>query len=156
MQHRIHIVHWRPNEAGPLLESVRKAGFAVNYCETPEGSAVTSALRENVPDAVVIDLSRLPSHGREVAVWLRSRKGTRHVPLIFHGGDPAKVEKVRELLPDAVFTETAGLASELRAVLKSQRPALRSRGASAPDAALRQQNRRAKDGRSRRDEGWQS
>jgi hypothetical protein len=117
--HRIHIVHWRPAEAAPLVESVRRAGFVVDYCETPNGPAITSALRENVPEAVVIDLSRLPSHGKEVAVWLRGRKGTRHVPLVFTGGDPAKVAKIREVLPDAVYTEPSGIASELKAILKS-------------------------------------
>jgi hypothetical protein len=119
MQHRIHVVHWRPDEAGPLLETVRKAGFAVTYCETPDGSAVTNAIREKPPDAVVIDLSRLPSHGKEIAIWLRNRKETRHVPLVFSGGDPAKVEKIRELLPDAVFAESSRLASSLKAVLKA-------------------------------------
>jgi hypothetical protein len=75
---------------------------------------MAGVIRQSVPDVVIIDLSRLPSHGREVAVWLRGRKATRHVPLIFVDGEPEKVERVRELLPDALFI---GLA-QLRATLK--------------------------------------
>lgn len=111
---RIHVIHWKPAEAEPLLQAVRKAGFSVDYCEEPQGTLVTRAIRENVPAAVVIDLSRLPSHGREMAVWLRSRKGTRHVPIVFVGGEPAKVIKLAETLPDAVFTQLAQLAPVLK------------------------------------------
>jgi Protein of unknown function (DUF3052) len=71
-------------------------------------------IRENLPDAVVIDLSRLPSHGREIAVWLRSTKRTRHVPIVFANGDGAKVAAIRELLPDAAFTATSDIAPVLK------------------------------------------
>ena len=37
-----------------------------------------------------IDLGRLPSHGRDIALYLRERKSTRHVPLIFAGGHPQR------------------------------------------------------------------
>ena len=39
--------------------------------------------RENPPDAVVINLGRLPSHGREAGVFLRGSKSTRLIPLLF-------------------------------------------------------------------------
>src|SRR5437763_1858120 len=105
---KVYVVHWKPVEAAPLIARIRGlAGFAVNYCENANGPAVSQAIREFQPNVVVIDLSRLPSHGKEVAVWLRSRKATRHVPIVFTGGDPAKVVKLQEILPDAVFTEEA-------------------------------------------------
>lgn len=110
---RVHAVHWRPSEAGPLLDAVRAAGAEVTFCEAGSGPAITSAIRANPPDVVVIDLSRLPSHGKEIAVWLRGRKATRHLPIIFVDGDPLKVATLRELLPDAIFTEASGVASAL-------------------------------------------
>ena len=39
--------------------------------------------REDLTDAVVIDLGRLPSHGREAGVFLRASKSTRLIPLLF-------------------------------------------------------------------------
>jgi CheY-like chemotaxis protein len=84
------------------------------YCEDTGGTAITRAIQRNVPDIAVIDLSRLPSHGREIAVWLRGRKATRHIPLIFVDGEPEKVLRIRELLPDAVFTDLAGLPKALK------------------------------------------
>jgi CheY-like chemotaxis protein len=111
---KVHIVHWRPGEATQLVERVRAAGFAVNYCEDPSGPAITQAVRDYQPDIVVIDLSRLPSHGKEVAVWLRGRKATRHIPIVFTGGDPAKVAKIQEILPDAVFTVESKVVPALK------------------------------------------
>ena len=69
-----------------LVPLGRTAGFKANGAVsnvslTP--SSLLSTLRElrsTPPDAVVIDLSRLPSHGREFAVALRGSKATRHVP----------------------------------------------------------------------------
>ncbi len=58
----------------------------------------------SLPDAVVIDLSRMPSHGREVAQALRSAKGTRHLPIVFVDGEPEKVKRTKQLLPDAIYT----------------------------------------------------
>jgi hypothetical protein len=71
-------------------------------------------MRGDPPDAVVIDLGRLPSQGRDVAVGLRSYKDTRHVPLVFVGGQPKKVAGVRELLPDAVYTSWEEIVAALQ------------------------------------------
>ncbi len=60
--------------------------------------------KENLPDAIIIDLSRLPSQGRDVAMALRSHKSTRVVPLVFVDGEPEEVERVKAQLPDALYT----------------------------------------------------
>jgi hypothetical protein len=39
-----------------------------------------------------------------MGVQLRKQAATRHVPLVFVGGEPKKVDRIRELLPDAVYT----------------------------------------------------
>ncbi|HUE05047.1 MAG TPA: hypothetical protein VMR62_36200 [Bryobacteraceae bacterium] len=74
-------------------------------------------IRASPPDAFVIDLSRLPSHGREVATFVRGQKATRHIPIVFVGGAPEKVEAVRRVLPDAVYSTPAGVRTALRAAL---------------------------------------
>ncbi|HEY3823273.1 MAG TPA: hypothetical protein VGL82_01890 [Bryobacteraceae bacterium] len=100
---RVRIVHWKPPQAGPLIEACRACGFEVEY-DVAGGNVIMKLIRANPPDAIIIDLSCVPSHGRETAVYLRGTKYGRHIPLIFVDGEPEKVEIVRSLLPDAVFT----------------------------------------------------
>lgn len=111
---RVHVIHWRPAEAENLLQAVRAAGVQVSFCDDPAPPNVARQIREAAPEVVVIDLSRLPSHGKEVAVWLRNRKATRAVPLVFVGGNAEKTAKVRALLPDAIYTDLSGIAAVLK------------------------------------------
>jgi hypothetical protein len=62
---------------------------------------------------VVIDLSRLPSQGRDVGLGLRQYATTRRVPLVFVGGDPDKVAGVKSHLPDATCTTWVRICSAL-------------------------------------------
>jgi len=83
-------------------------------------------LRENPPDAVVIDLARLPSHGQAVGIRPARAKATRMVPLVFIEADPEKTARVRGLLPDAVFTTWPRIGAALRRALRTplQAPAV--------------------------------
>jgi hypothetical protein len=99
---RIVLIHWNAAEGRECAERLREAGFSIDFEPTTPASMKRAAGRP--PDAFVIDLSRLPSQGREIALWIRERKGTRGVPIVFVDGEKEKVEKVRRALPDAVFT----------------------------------------------------
>jgi CheY-like chemotaxis protein len=116
---RIRVLHWNANEAAAMLSLLRAAGHTVDYDEELKPD-VFRAIRQSPPDAVVIDLTRLPSHGREVATFLRGHKATRHVPLVFVDGAPAKVEAIRKVLPDAVYTSAARVRSALGEALTQQ------------------------------------
>ena len=112
MQH-VRVIHWKAVEAGPLIDACRGAGLAIDYLEH-DGGAITRAIKVKIPDVIVIDLSRLPSHGREVAVWLRSAKSTREIPIAFVGGDPAKVAAIRQVLPDATYCDLGDVAAVVK------------------------------------------
>ncbi len=71
-------------------------------------------LKVNPPDAVVIDLSRLPSAGRDVAMSLRTFKTTRYVPIVFVDGDPEKLGGIKGFLPDAVYTTWDHIQTSLK------------------------------------------
>ena len=62
---------------------------------------------------MIIDLSRVPSQGRDVALGIRKYKATRHVPLVFVEGESRKVERIQALLPDAVYTTWDHIADAL-------------------------------------------
>jgi hypothetical protein len=100
--HRIRLIHWDATAAEERGDLLRSAGFEVVH--EPLNPAGLRALREDPPSAIVVDLSRAPSQGRDMALGLRKHKATRNVPLVFVGGDPKKVARVRELLPDAAHT----------------------------------------------------
>lgn len=110
---RIQLVHWHAAEAEERAGRLRAAGHEVR-CEVPDGMAFLRRLRVAPPDAVVIDLGRLPMQGRDVALGLRQALPTRRVPLVFVGGLPEKVARVRRILPDATYTPWAGIRAALR------------------------------------------
>jgi hypothetical protein len=100
---RIRIVHWKPPLAGPLIDAVRAAGHDAEY-DAVRGNETAKLIRARPPDAIVLDLSSLPSHSRDMGVYLRRTKYAGHIPLIFVDGEAEKVEGVRRLLPDATYT----------------------------------------------------
>lgn len=113
----VRLIHWNADEAELRAEKLRSAGYEA--VSAPLDRSALQALRNEPPDAVVIDLSRLPSHGRDVAVGIRSYKATRNVPLVFVGGQPEKVKKVRVLLPDASYTTWDDIGPALERAIAS-------------------------------------
>lgn len=112
---RIRLIHWKAVEAPPRVALLEAAGYEVDYEDRlADPPALLRDLRSAPPSAIVIDLTRLPSHGLQAALGLRQAKGTRHVPLVFAEGDPEKVERIRNTLPDAVYTSWSHIRSSLR------------------------------------------
>jgi hypothetical protein len=112
---RVRLVHWKVEEAQPRVQALQAAGYEVDY-EPPESlpELLKESLVRSPPAAVVIDLTRLPSHGRDVAMAIRQRKATRRIPLVFAEGKPEKVEGIRRHLPDAVYTSWARIRAALK------------------------------------------
>ena len=110
---RVRIVHWKAPEAGPLIEACRACGFEVEYDDVRFG-ALAKMIRAKPPDALVIDLTGLPSHGRDSAIYLRRTKYARHIPLIFVNGAAEKVEAIRQQLPDATFCTTKQICARVK------------------------------------------
>jgi len=110
---RVRLIHWKREEGERRAETLRAAGYEVCF-DDAVGPGLLRGLREEPPAALVIDLTRLPSQGREVGVAMRQTKSARHVPLVFAGGAPEKVARIRELLPDAVYTEWTGIRGALK------------------------------------------
>jgi CheY-like chemotaxis protein len=123
----VRLIHWNEAEAKEKADHLRSVGYAVEY----EG--FTPSLRrerENPPNAIIIDLSRLPSQGRDVAMALRSYKSTRTIPLIFVDGEPEKVERVKAQIPDAIYTNWGQVVEGLEEVIRhppQESPRARSR-----------------------------
>jgi hypothetical protein len=108
----VRLIHWNGPEGRERQQRLAALGHDVAFDDV-DGPGLGRLIRASVPDAFVIDLTRLPSHGREVAMGLRSAKVTRHVPIVFVDGDPEKVKRLRQLLPDATYTSWTRLKTVL-------------------------------------------
>jgi hypothetical protein len=115
----VYLVHWHEAEARERAARLRRAGHAVR-CGWSQDGQPGRELREELPDAVVIDLGRLPSHGRHLAVWLREHRSSRHVPLVFIEGDPEKTARLKKDLPDAVYTTWGRIGGALKKALANR------------------------------------
>jgi CheY-like chemotaxis protein len=113
---RLRLIHTRASEAAPLIGALERAGYQVDWVPHVD-TAELRRIRQAPPDAIAIDLSRLPSYGKYIAVALRRSKPTRRVPLVILEGAPEKVAPLRELLPDAVYTDREGLLEAVAGAL---------------------------------------
>lgn len=109
---RIRLITWKEERVSRLKHELEASAFAVD-AETFDASSL-KALASDPPDAVVIDLARLPSQGRDVGVSVRTRAGTRDIPLIFVDGNEDKIGRTREQLPDATYTIMNELGAAVR------------------------------------------
>lgn len=113
---QVRLIHWNARDGEVIAASLRAAGWDVDASPFT-GPDSLRALREDPPDAVVIDLSRRPSLGRDAGVALRFYQTTRHVPVLLSGVDPSKAARIHELLPGAVFVEREEVASVVQTVV---------------------------------------
>ena len=113
---RIRLIHWKQEEADERARQLTRAGHEVDC--SPLDTRSLRALKAEPPDAILIDLARIPAQGRDLGVMLRRTPSTRCVPLLFVGGDPAKVERVRNLLPDAAYTSWRAVRGSIRRSLR--------------------------------------
>src|SRR5258708_1747959 len=110
---RVLLIHLNAGEGMARAKSLGAAGYDVTHV-LPRGLGFLREVRRDPPDAIVIDLERLPSVGRDIGLALRMAKSTRHVPIIFAGGVAAKIARIRTLLPDASYEPWSKIRGELK------------------------------------------
>ena len=113
---RIFYVHWNRDEALAASRQLRGDGHTVVcHHSTQEGAGADAwkKIKARPPDAIVVSLTRLPSHGRRIAAVTLETKKLADVPIVFVDGDPEKVKVARERFPKARFTTSPKLASVL-------------------------------------------
>lgn len=118
---RVLVIHYDRVEAPILAERIRREDFEAEVYSS-RGATGFRLIRASPPDAIVIDLSRMPSYGRALGSLLREQKSTRRIPLVFIEGDPAKTRLVRKVLPDAVFTSVPRIGPALRKAISEPPP----------------------------------
>jgi CheY-like chemotaxis protein len=117
LKKKVLLIHWNAAEAEDRAAGLRAAGYAVD-CHSDETAGTLRDAREHPPDAFVVDLGRLPSQGRALAVWLRQQKNTRRVPIVFIEGDAAKTRVTQKAIPDAEYTDWRRIRGSLRRAIE--------------------------------------
>jgi len=104
----LHFVSWDKKNVDSRMSALQDEGMKAIF-GVPEDRSFFHSVEAESPDAIVIDLARSPSQGRDIAINFRSRKSTRAIPILFVGGGESTVA-IKALLPDAVFSswETFG------------------------------------------------
>jgi hypothetical protein len=120
---QIRLVCWDADKARGHARVLKKAGFTVD-ASPMRNSRLIGQFRDKPPRVVLIDLDRMPSHGRAVAFVLRGSKSTAHIPIVFAGGAEDKVKVAREQVPVALFTDWPRVASAIKKAMKSPPPML--------------------------------
>jgi hypothetical protein len=113
----VRLIHWNAAEAEECVQIIADLGYEV-FFKVFDANELRD-LRETPPNAVIIDLSRLPSQGRDLGINLRKFKATRHVPLLFIGGDLEKVGRIKEILPDAIYTTWDRIGGSLKQAISN-------------------------------------
>lgn len=110
---RVLLVHWNAEEAKAKVRRLAELGHKAEVlCDSEKPNL--GRVRESPPDLFLIDLNRLPSHGREIAGHFRRSKATRQVPILFVDGDAERVGRAKQLIPDAEFGKWEKIESALK------------------------------------------
>jgi len=115
---RIRLVCWDEELAAERARVLKKAGLEVDASRFDPAGMITR-LREDPPALMLIDLDRLPSHGRAIAIMLRTSKSMRHLPIVFAGGVEEKVARVRAEVADAIFTDWAKAPAAVKKAIRN-------------------------------------
>ena len=102
--------HFHEDELGERIARLVNEGFVVRGHSEVGKSADLSVL----PEAFVISLDRLPSHGRAYAEWVWAAKKRQHIPIMFVGGKEDKVEAMKLKFPTAIYCSGEDLISVLK------------------------------------------
>ena len=112
------LVHWNESEAKERARALKALGYKPKILFDSEKPNLAE-VREHPPELFLIDLSRLPSQGREIAGHFRRAKATRNVPILFVGGDTERVKTPRKLIPDAEFAVWEEIRSAIKQAIKN-------------------------------------
>lgn len=118
---RVRLLQTSAAEAIEVRRQLDRLGYALE--SEPLTADALRALRHDPPAAAVINLSRAPAAGRDLALNLHAVMATRAVRLVFVGGTGEKLAQIQALLPDAVFTAWEGIAEALQHALIAPEPA---------------------------------
>ncbi len=114
---KLRVIQWKEDELDRKAKPLVLAGHEIDS-RPFTGPSSLKDLAAHPPDAVIIDLDRAPSQGRDLAVALKHRAATRSIPLVMAGGEAKKVAKIVELLPNLTYCDWSRVRGAVRKAIK--------------------------------------
>jgi len=96
----VFVVHWHEGELLEILTRLQSPGLNLRGHWS---QGVKANLNNPWPDALVVSLDRLPSHGWAIAEWMWSAKSRQHIPIYFVGGEPEKIQATKSKFPEGKY-----------------------------------------------------
>ncbi len=93
------LLAFREGEREPLQASLESAGHRVVATEPKDPEFRLTLRGLGAVDAVVVDLSTRPSHGRECAGWICMQRRYRKLPVLLTGVPEGEEAKTRSKVP---------------------------------------------------------
>ncbi len=106
----LFFIHWNEKELKEKIQPLKKAGYKIEIHFSTEA---TVNFKVDLPNCLIICLDRLPSHGKAYAEWMWEAKKRQHIPIIFCGGKPDKIEPMTIKFPKAFFCSNENLLTTL-------------------------------------------
>lgn len=105
---KLYLIDWDEASANETAAALEADGWSVR-AESIDGARAVKHMMDDAPDVVAVDLSRLPSHGRETARAVRLAKKLAGIPIVFYGGTDDARSKAAGVVPDATLSATEEL-----------------------------------------------
>ncbi len=109
---RLFLLHWDAVEAAQVAASLEHDGWDVSV-EFQDGARAAQAILASPPDAVVVYLTRQPSHGRDVIKTVRAAKAGRAIPVLIVGGQGDALAKTQSQIKSAEYVSEPYLKKTL-------------------------------------------
>jgi hypothetical protein len=113
----VKLISWH-EDIQTKVATLKLPGVRIDIAPLITTSGVVGELARLNPAVLILDLDKVPSHSREIALALRSSKSARHIPILFIGGLPEKIVRIRTENLDAVFVNWQGARQALAALLQ--------------------------------------
>ena len=117
MKGRVFLIHWDGEECSQYKSSLEKLGLLVE-AESEDGSKAFTRIRELAPDAVIIYLTRFPSHGRAVMEAMQNNGRTSFIPVFLVEKKERKGTTVLTGQENVWIVKENGLVPALTAFIK--------------------------------------
>ena len=114
--HIIKLISWHP-DIQVKAASLKRRGLIIDATPLKASSPVSELATLN-PAVLILDLDKLPSRSREIATAIRSSKSARHIPILFAGGLPEKIERIQADFPGDTLTTWPNAPKAIKSLLE--------------------------------------
>jgi hypothetical protein len=113
----IKLISWH-EDIKAKAAALKQTGIRIDAAPLIRLSGIVGDLARLNPSVLVLDLDKLPSNSREIALALRSSKSACHIPILFAGGTAEKIVRIRTEHPDGIFASWSEARQTLAALLQ--------------------------------------